>query len=46
MPTRLPDNISRDQLLDAIRQFEDGVGHRFADSTGYDILFEGRRYPP
>ena len=46
MAANLPDGISRDHLLAAIRQFDDGVAHRFADSTGYDVLFEERRYPP
>lgn len=45
MAANLPDGITRDHLLAAIRQFDDGVDHRFADSTGYDVLFEGRRYP-
>ncbi len=46
MPNPLPDTISRDDILAAITAFDSGAAHRFADSTGYDVLFEGRRYPP
>jgi hypothetical protein len=46
MPHSLPDTISRDDILAAIEAFGGGIAHRFADSTGYDILLEGRRYPP
>jgi hypothetical protein len=42
----LPDTIARDDILAAITAFDSGAAHRFADSTGYDVLFEGRRYPP
>ena len=46
MPTNIPDGITRDHIIEAIRQYSGGVDHRFADSTGYDLLFEGNRYPP
>jgi len=39
MPTNIPDGI-----IEAIRQFSGGVDHRFADSTGYDLLFEVCRF--
>jgi hypothetical protein len=42
----LPDTITRADILAAIEAFDNGAAHRFADSTGYDILFEGHRYPP
>jgi len=45
MPS-LPDTITRDDLLAALAAFDGGAAHRFADSTGYDLFFEGRRYPP
>ncbi len=38
--------LTRDDLLTAIRDFDAGVPHAFAASTGYDLVFEGRRYPP
>jgi hypothetical protein len=46
MPNPLPDTITRADLLAALEAFDGGAAHRFAESTGYDILFEGRRYPP
>ena len=42
----LPRALSRDAVLEAIRRFDTGEAHRFADSTGYDLVFNGRRYPP
>lgn len=44
MPTNIPDGITRDHIIEAIRQHSGGVDHRFADSTGYDLLFEGNRF--
>ena len=46
MPDQIPDGITRADLLDAIRDFDRGVPHQFAPSTGYDVLYEGKRYPP
>lgn len=42
----LPDSLSRDDVLEAIRRFDAGDSHKFADSTGYDLVFDDRRYPP
>jgi hypothetical protein len=42
----LPEVLSRDAVLEAIRRFDAAEEHRFADSTGYDLVFNGRRYPP
>lgn len=44
--SRLPDRLSRESIIDAIRAYDAGVSHEFADSRLYDVLFEGRRYPP
>lgn len=46
MGNAIPDGISREDLLCAIRDFDAGAPHPFGASTGYDHLFEGRRYPP
>ena len=46
MAQELPATISRDHLVTAIRKIDDDATHAFADSTVYDVLFEGRRYPP
>jgi 5-methylcytosine-specific restriction protein A len=42
----LPDEITRTDLLQAIADLDAGTSHPFAASTGYDVLHEGRRYPP
>lgn len=41
-----PDEIARDDLLDAIQAWDAGETHEFEDSTVYDVLYKGRRYPP
>ena len=45
MPS-IPEGITREHIIDAIRALDAGVEHPFGESTGYDVLFEGRRYPP
>jgi len=42
----LPDTITRADILAALEAFDNGAAHRISGSTGYDVLFEGRRYPP
>ncbi len=42
----LPEVFSREAVLEAIRRFDAGEEHRFADSTGYDLVVNERRYPP
>lgn len=43
----LPDNVERKSVLTAIIELEHGaVEHGFDESTKFDILHEGRRYPP
>lgn len=44
--SRLPDRLSRESIIDAISAYDAGVSHRFDDSVLYDVLYEGRRYPP
>jgi hypothetical protein len=43
---KIPEGISREHVLAAIRDFDGGRPHSFGDSTKYDLLFEGKRYPP
>jgi hypothetical protein len=45
--TGIPDGITRDDVLRAIADLDRGdVAHGFRDSTGYDLLYDGKRYPP
>ena len=46
MPNQLPDQLSRATIESALAEFSGGRAHNFADSTGYDLLYEGKRFPP
>jgi 5-methylcytosine-specific restriction protein A len=46
MSNKLPLSIPHNILLDAIKALDNGYFHLFSDSTGFDVLFRGRRYPP
>lgn len=42
----IPEGILREHVLEAISRFNAGIPHQFADSTAYDLLHDGNRYPP
>jgi 5-methylcytosine-specific restriction protein B len=44
--TGIPDGITREDVLQALADFDQGSEHGFRDSTGYDLLHDGKRYPP
>jgi hypothetical protein len=44
--TGIPDGITRDDVLEALADFDRGAQHGFRDSTVYDLLHNGKRYPP
>jgi len=46
MPENLPGEIERDHIIEAISRYDSGIDHQFAESTVYDVLFNGKRYPP
>ena len=46
MPNNIPDEITHEDIAQALRDLDAGVPHSFKPSTGYDVLFSGRRYPP
>lgn len=43
---KIPEAITQQHILAALGELDRGVAHAFADSTGYDVLYQGRRYPP
>ena len=43
---KIPRGITREHVLQAIKDLDTGVPHRFGTSRKYDLLFAGRRYPP
>ena len=42
---KLPDHLSRECIIAAIRAYDAGVAHQFKNARLYEIEFEGRRYP-
>lgn len=46
MSNKIPDSITSQHILKAIAKIDQGASHSFSQSTGYDILYEGRRYAP
>ena len=46
MAENIPEGIHDKHILVAIERYDLGVAHQFADSTVYDVLFDGKRYPP
>jgi 5-methylcytosine-specific restriction enzyme A len=46
MADQIPEPISRDDIVGAIRDFDAGVPHKFAQSTVFALLWKRRRYPP
>ena len=42
----IPKGVERKHVLEAIRLFDSGEAHLFADSTKFDLIFNERRYPP
>ncbi|HGY1167995.1 TPA: HNH endonuclease [Citrobacter braakii] len=46
MKKKLPDQLSRECIIAAMRAYDEGVIHAFSESRLYDVVFEGRGYPP
>lgn len=47
MAKNIPEGITRKDVLEAIAAFSDGsVQHNFHESEKYDLLHDGKRYPP
>lgn len=42
----IPDGITPLDLREALRDLERGIDHPFGPSTGYDLLFNEKRFPP
>jgi 5-methylcytosine-specific restriction enzyme A len=42
----IPDGITAEDVFQAIRDLDSGEKHDFHDSTKWDLVFEGKRYPP
>ena len=46
MPDGIPAGITGEDVAMAISDFDADVAHEFAPSTGYDLVCNGKRYPP
>lgn len=46
MADHVPEGITREHLLGAIKALDGEEPHPFGPSTEYDVLYNGRRYPP
>lgn len=45
-PASIAQQMTADDVREAIADYDGGIEHPFAPSTGYDLIHEGRRYPP
>lgn len=46
MKKKLPDLIPREFIIAAMHDYDEGITHPFSESRLYDVVFEGRGYPP
>lgn len=46
MPQSIPKGLTRAAVLQAIADLDAGIEHPFGSPTGYELVHEGRRYPP
>ncbi len=46
MPQSIPARLTRTHVLQALADLNAGVDHPFGQPTGYELLHEGKRYPP
>ena len=46
MPQSIPKGLTREHVLRALADLDAGVEHRFGAPTGFELVHEGKRYPP
>ena len=46
MPQSIPKGLERDHVLQALADLDAGVDHPFGAPTGYELVHDGKRYPP
>ena len=46
MPQSIPKGLTREHVLQALADLDAGVEHPFGAPTGYELVHDGRRYPP
>lgn len=46
MPQSIPAGLTRDYVLKTLADIDAGIDHPFGNPTGYEFVYEGRRYAP
>jgi hypothetical protein len=46
MPKLIPDGLTRQHVLLALKDLDEGIEHSFGGATGYHLLYDGRAYAP
>src|SRR5437763_4047741 len=46
MPQSIPKSLTAEHVRLALAELDVGVDHPFGAPTGYELVHEGRRYPP
>ncbi|WZO96065.1 HNH endonuclease signature motif containing protein [Isosphaeraceae bacterium EP7] len=46
MPRAIPENLTREHVLLALAELDAGAEHPFGEPTVYELVHDGRRYPP
>jgi 5-methylcytosine-specific restriction protein B len=46
MPPAVPEGLTRDHVIQALAELDARADHPFGAPTGYELVFEGKRYPP
>ena len=42
----IPDDITREHVLQALADLDAGLDHAFSEPTKYELVHDGKRYPP
>lgn len=46
MPQSIPPGLTKDHVIQALTDLDNGVDHPFGNPTGYELVHGGKRYPP
>lgn len=46
MASPIPSTLTSQQVRAAVKRFNSGYPHSFSDSTKFDVIVDGQRYPP
>ncbi len=46
MPPVIPSDLTREHVLRTLVELDGGIKHPFGKSTGYDLVYRGKRYAP